>query len=262
MVDWWKTFVRINETSFRLSYGWMQVWVYVLTLVVRPAAQVIFFGVMARFITGSPEVSYQVIGNTIQVCALVSLYGVAENLLAQRRNGTLALLVLAPRSRLFVFAGQVWLLGLHGLVVTGGAFVIGASVFGLELSQTDWAGLVLAMVVTVLATSGLGTALGSLGLHLPDIHLAGNLLAGIMMAICGINFPVSALPAWLARLSQILPMTRGAAAARLAVAGGGPEFAALIVGELVVGLAWFVVGYLAYRWAERQARLHATLDLF
>ena len=257
-----RAYGRISRMNFRMQYGWMQPWVYGLTLIIRPAAQVIFFGVMARFVTGQADVSFQLIGNAIQVCALASLYTVADALVTERQNGTLALVAMAPRRPFFLFAGRVWLLGLHGLLITGAALAIGAAGFGLELGQTRWGALGLALTVTVLATSALGTALGSLGLVTSDINLAGNVAAALLLALCGINFPVAALPAWLQPLSYGLPMTRGAAAARLAVAGGGPGLAGLVAGEALVGLAWLGAGYAVFRWAERRARRDGALDLY
>jgi ABC-2 type transport system permease protein len=255
-------FVRLNRTNFLLAYGWMRPWVYGLTLIVRPAAQVIFFGVMARFITGQADVSFQIIGNTIQVMALASLYTVAESLVLQRRNGTLAIVALAPRSRFFVFGGQIWLLGLHGIIITGAALAIGAYGFGLDLGRANWPLLIGAIVTAVFATSCLGTALGSLGLYLPDIDLSGNITAGILLTLCGINFPLEALPAALRTVAYALPMTRSVAAARLAVTGEGTGVALLLGKELALGLVWLAVGFVVYAWAERKARKHATLEMF
>lgn len=262
MLDDLAALFRLNVIMFKVDYAWMQVWVYLLTLVVRPSAQVVFFAVMARSISGTADVSFQVVGNSIQVCVLVSLYAVADMLVTQRRFGILALTCLAPRSRLFAFGGQVWLVALHGVVIAAVAFGIAFALFGLESNSVDWFWLALSFVVAVFATSGLGAALGSLGLYLPNINLVGNVVASLMLSICGVNFAVESLPRFLQVIAYCLPITRSATAARLALQGGGAQVGVLLLEEVALGVAWLIVGCLVYLWAENQARRHATLELF
>jgi ABC-2 type transport system permease protein len=132
----------------------------------------------------------------------------------------------------------------------------------MDLGQVNWGALLLSIVVTVAATSCLGVTMGSIGLVLTSLNLFGNLLVVAMMAFCGIQFPVSVLPRWLQVFSYAMPMTRGADAARLAVAGGGPGLWGLLLGEAVVGLVWLLVGYGLFRLFEHQARKHGTLELY
>jgi ABC-2 type transport system permease protein len=255
-------FGRISKLAFTESYGTFSPLVYVLFLLVRPITQVIFFGLVARFATGNPDVTFQLVGNAVQVCALSSLGTVADVLVSERANGTLPLVMLAAKNRFLVFGGRLLVVGSHGLVTSTVALAAGALVFGTDLSQVNWGALVLSMVTTVLATSALGVALGSVGLVLRDLNFFGNLVTAGMMAICGIQFPVSVLPGWLRAVSYSLPMTRGADAARLAMAGGGTGLSGLLAGEFAVGLVWLAIGYGLFLWLERKARVHGTLDLY
>lgn len=262
MADALGAYGRIAKLAFRQSYGTMTPLVYALFMLVRPITQVIFFGLVARFATGEPDVTFQLVGNAVQVCALSSLGTVADVLVSERQNGTLSLVTLAARNRFLVFGGRLLVVGSHGLVTSTVALTAGALVFGTDLSRVNWPALVVAMVATVLATSAVGVALGSVGLILRDLNLVGNLVTVGMMAICGIQFPVALLPGWLQMVSYALPMTRGANAARLAMAGGGPGLWSLLAGELVVGLVWLGIGYGLFLWLERKARVQATLDLY
>ncbi|HWI63693.1 MAG TPA: ABC transporter permease [Symbiobacteriaceae bacterium] len=255
-------FGRIAKLAFRESYGVFSPLVYILFLLVRPMTQVLFFGLAARFATGNPDVTFQVVGNAVQVCALSSLLTVADVLVNERANGTLSLVTLAAKNRFMIFGGRLLVVGSHGLVSSTAALAVGALIFGVDLSQVHWPALVLSLVVTVMATSALGVALGGVGLVLRDLNLVGNILMVGMMAICGIQFPVTQLPGWLQVVAYSLPMTRGAAAARLAMAGGGPEVWSLLGTEALVGCIWLVVGYGLYLWLERKARVYGTLDLY
>lgn len=262
MVDAICAYGRIARLAFRQAYSNLNPLIYTMFLLVRPVAQVIFFGLAARFATGQDDVSFQVIGNAVQVCVLSSLHTTADVLVDERANGTLSLVTLAARQRFMVFGGRLLVVGLHGLVTCIAALAVGALVFGLDLNHVHWVLLPLALVAAVLATSSMGVALGSIGLVLTDLNLVGNIVTVSLLALCGINFPVSALPLPLQWVAWCLPMTRGAQAARVAMAGGGPEIWPLLLGELAVGLCWLVFGYGLFLFLERKARVHGTLDLY
>jgi ABC-2 type transport system permease protein len=184
-------------------------------------------------------------------------------LVDERSNGTLALVTLAARQRFLVFGGRLLVVGLHGVVTCVAALAVGALVFGLDLGHVQWGLLALALVITVAATSSLGVALGSVGLVLTDLNLVGNIVTVSFLALAGINFPVSALPVPLQWVAWCLPMTRGAQAARVAMAGGGGwAFWPLLAGEVAVGLCWLLFGYGLFRFLERKARVYGTLDLY
>lgn len=253
---------RISRLAFRQAYSNLNPFIYVMFLLLRPMAQVIFYGLAARFATGQADVTFQVIGNAVQVCVMSSLHTTANALVDERSNGTLALVTLAARQRFLVFGGRLLVVGMHGLVTCVAALAVGALVFGLDLGHAQWALVALALVTTVVATSSMGVAMGSVGLVLSDLNLVGNIVTVSFLALAGINFPVSALPVPLQWVAWALPMTRGAQAVRVAMAGGGPTFWPLLAGEVTVGLCWLIFGYGLFRFLERKARVHGTLDLY
>ncbi len=257
-----RTLFRLGKTNFKLAYAWMQVWVYLLNLVFRPVAQVVFFGVMARFVTGRSDVSFWVVGNALQACVLASLYPVGETLVSERSNGTLSLVVASPLNKLLLFAGRSWLHGLHGVVVSLVSLVLGAWTFGMDFGLVSWGPLSCAVLASVISVSALGMAIGSLGLLTTDINMIGNIAAGLLLVLAGVNFPITSLPSWLQGVSFILPLTRGVAAARLSVAGGGGPILSLCLGEVCVALGWLGLGYLAFRWIESRARKTGSFDLY
>lgn len=253
---------RLGRANFIMGFGWMQAWLYVLTLVVRPVTQVLFFGVMASFVTRGGDVTFWLVGNSLQVCVLTSLYEVADTLVSERNAGTLPLLIMAPLDKFLVFAGRSWLVGLHGVLVSAVALTVSSLCFGVDFGATLWGALLLAVFSSVLAVSAFGAALGSVALLTTDINFIGNVAAGLMLLLSGVNFPVTDLPFGLRWLSGVLPLTRGAQAARLAIAGRGTEAFALSMSELGLAAAWLLVGYLLFRWLETRARREASLDLY
>jgi ABC-2 type transport system permease protein len=79
--------------------------------------------------------------------------------------------------------------------------------------------------------------------------------------LCGINFPVSALPPPLQVVAYALPMTRGIQAARMALAGASwAEVSGLVVAEAAVGLTYALVGYVLFRFMEKFSLVSGKLE--
>jgi len=69
------------------------------------------------------------------------------------------------------------------------------------------------------------------------------------------------LPAWMQVISNILPLTRGIAAARALAAGASlGEVSPLLSSEIGIGLVYGVLGYFLFAWFETQAKKKGTLE--
>ncbi len=78
-----------------------------------------------------------------------------------------------------------------------------------------------------------------------------------------VNFPIQQLPAFLQPVSTFLPMSRGIQAARMVVNGAGwSNVAGLLGGEVLVGLAYILIGYTLFRIVERASMSTGSLDSF
>jgi ABC-2 type transport system permease protein len=87
------------------------------------------------------------------------------------------------------------------------------------------------------------------------------MVAIILYMLGGVNFPVDVLPRALQALSYALPMTRGIQAARLAIQGvSWPEVQFLIAGEMLIGLAYIVAGYLLFIWFEKLSLVDGQIE--
>jgi ABC-type polysaccharide/polyol phosphate export permease len=72
---------------------------------------------------------------------------------------------------------------------------------------------------------------------------------------------VSALPAWIQPLSEILPVTHGLRVLRyLALGGPDPGVSASLAAEIAIGLAFLGLSFLSFRYFLREARIAGTLD--
>jgi hypothetical protein len=62
-------------------------------------------------------------------------------------------------------------------------------------------------------------------------------------------------------VSNILPLTRGIASARLLAAGASlSDVSPLLITELGIGLIYGALGYFMFAWFETQAKIKGTLE--
>lgn len=62
-------------------------------------------------------------------------------------------------------------------------------------------------------------------------------------------------------ISNILPLTRGIAAARVLVAGGGlAEIGPMLLTEIGIGFIYGILGYFMFHWFEIVAKRRGTLE--
>jgi len=74
--------------------------------------------------------------------------------------------------------------------------------------------------------------------------------------------PLDDLPRWMSTVAQGLPVTHAVEAGRDVVAGATPaDVGGLLLTEVMIGVAYLVVGLALLRHYERVARRLATLEL-
>ena len=89
-----------------------------------------------------------------------------------------------------------------------------------------------------------------------------NLVYFLLLIFSGANVPLQSMPAWIQVISSALPLTRGIAAARMLVGGASlAEAAPLLLGELAIGVAYSLVGYVMFTVFEIEAKRRGTLEL-
>jgi len=85
---------------------------------------------------------------------------------------------------------------------------------------------------------------------------------GVLLIAAGANVPLTALPGWLAAVSNWIPLTHAIQAARAVVAGETlGQVSGLLGRELALCAAYAVIGLAALRHAEARSRVRATLEL-
>lgn len=247
--------------SYRALFGWLNPYMYVLTILLPSLTQLAFFVYLGRAAHVASD-SYYVAGNALLAAAAPSLFGMAQAVAGERYSNTLALLVASPASRTAVFLGRALPATLNGVVVSIWTLAIASVLFGVSVPARALAPLALAIGATSFSCVGIGLLNAALGLRWRETGVLGNLLLYILLMFAGVNVPLDRLPHGLETLAQGLPITHGAKAAR-ALIGGAPftHTATMIAAEALVGTCYIVIGLTAIRVFEIEARRGATLEL-
>ncbi len=258
--------LRIFWQSAVLSYialfRWLRPQTYLASKVAMPLWQMLFFVFIGTY-GGGQSPSFYVIGNAIQITAVSAIFGVTMSVGGDRNEGTLVYLFGTPANRLTMFVGRGLIHIIDGVIGVIIAFGWGLILLNLDLSHTDLLALALVIVVTTFSTTGLGLLMGCMSLITLNVMLINNTIYFLLLVFSGANVPLGLLPPWMQSISQILPLTRGIAAARSLIAGGTlADISGLLIGEAVLGVIYISIGYVMFRWFEVQAKRRGTLEAF
>ena len=249
--------------SYVALFHWMRPYQYIASKILMPLAQMFFFVYLGTFATSADNRSFYIIGNALQIAAVSGIYGMTMSIGGDRDNGTLGYIFGTPANRLVVFMGRAFMNIMDGALGVVIAFVWGVVLMGLDLSKTSIPALAITILITTISTCGLGLLMGCLALITVNVMFVNNFVYFMLLIFSGANIPLAQLPVWIRAISYMLPLTRGIMAAREIVGGAGLiEVFPLLLGELGVGLAYFIVGYILFAVFEVVAKRRGTLEVF
>jgi ABC-2 type transport system permease protein len=183
----------------------------------------------------------------------------ATSLQQERRQGTLELLVGAPRRFPLLIVPMTLAMATIGLYSLIATLVWGRLAFGIHISLQDPLVFVLAALVTAIGTATMGYLLAVSSVRYRGAWALGTAFELPIWLICGFLIPIASLPGWVRPISWVLPTTWGVHAVRGAAFGGAPWRDMALC--LVLSLGYVVVGtWLAGRLVA-SARRNATLAL-
>jgi ABC-2 type transport system permease protein len=255
-----RIFFNGGVIAYRALFNWLNPWIFVPTLVVAPIFQLLFFAFLGRA-AGLESDRFYVIGNALQVAALPGLFAMTFSISGERWYQTLSPLLATPANRAAVFLGRAMPVIVNAAFVCVVSFVAGAVLLHVHIARASLPALAVVIGATSVSCTGFGFLGGPLGLRWRDAIIAINLADAVLLIFCGVNIPISSLPAWMQAVSEYLPVTHGLRAARR-VANGATLGAVggLVAAELAIGLTYAAVGFVWLRHLELAARRGATLE--
>jgi ABC-2 type transport system permease protein len=187
------------------------------------------------------------------------LFGSGGAIQNQRWQGTLEMIMLAPRRPVLVILPITVATGLTGAYALLATLVWGRLLYGIRLDFAHPFAFVLAALVCVLALGMSGLLLASTFVLMRNANALANTLEYPVWLLSGMLVPITVLPPWTGPIAAALPTTWGARALREAT-DGGPVWPSLGV-CVAISLLFLGLGALALVHVERRARANATLAL-
>jgi len=180
----------------------------------------------------------------------------------ERANGTLGLLLASPSRPVVVFASRgIYVMADAVLSSLLGLFIVGP-IFGLDF---PWPRAVLVVPLTLLVGLSayfFSTFLAGIIIRKREITgLLVNATIVTLMALCGVNVPVSFYPPWLQPIAHCLPITNGLEAIRALMDGEPMSTVGAYAGaEALVGCAWLVVALATFGRFMRAGQRDGSLE--
>jgi ABC-2 type transport system permease protein len=255
-----RIFVVGGLTSFRALFYWLNPWIYVPTLLVAPIFQILLFAYVGRSAHLRSDEFY-VVGNALQYAAIPCLFAMSQLVGGERYQQTLSAILVSPAGRIPLFFGRSLPVVVNGALVAGVSLGVGSLILGVHLPASSLPPIGLVIVIAAFSCTGLGLINAAISLRIRENAVLSNVLFGFLLIFTGANVPLDALPGWMSTAAQGMPFTHAIGAARRLAAGAGlGDVRGLVGAELLVGVAYGLLGYALLRWFEAQGRRHASLE--
>lgn len=264
-MDELKRIYRNGLYSFKGLYGFLKPQIYVLVKVVNPIFQVLFFSLIAKHAYGNIDITPYIIGNAFVLCIYNAFFGVGTNLISERSLGTLKLLIAAPCNKFILFITKSSFHIIDGIITVAIGLLTGVVWFKVRIPLHSIPYFSLCLITAIFTACSMGLFIGSIGLVTRDINLLLNLSSMLLMCLSGVNFPIERLPFILQKLSDFMPLTSALKACRLLISSEVYSYKvvnSLILQELLLGIMYCIIAYIALRFMERLSKNKATLDIY
>ncbi|MCL2342739.1 MAG: ABC transporter permease [Firmicutes bacterium] len=228
-----------------------------------PLLTLIFFVVLAAYSFNASDLTHWVVGNSFLLCVNTTLFMLGVTFDGERQYGRLRSIIVSPTNKLVIVLQKAVFPILTSIVTVAVGFVIGALIFRVDFTHINLGLLLVAIVVSMFSSAGLGILFATVSLLSDSVHFILNTMSYVLMIFCGANFPIAQLPVWGQIISRGLPLTRGIQAANLLFTRFElRDFLSLIVGEVAVGAAYFLAAFTVIKFAERAAIKRASFEMF
>ncbi|MEU4480835.1 ABC transporter permease [Micromonospora sp. NPDC023966] len=187
------------------------------------------------------------------------LFGSGGAIQNQRWQGTLEMLMLAPRPPALVIFPITLSTAVTGTYAMLATLLWGRLLYGVPLTFAHPLLFLVAAPGCVLGLGMFGLLLASTFVLMRNANALANTLEYPIWLVSGMLVPLTALPGWTGPIAAALPTTWGARAVHEA-AGGGPVWPSLGI-CLAISLGCLAAGALMMTHVERRARAAATLAL-
>jgi ABC-type polysaccharide/polyol phosphate export permease len=185
-------------------------------------------------------------------------------LLGEAQNGTLEQLYLSPLPAWVLTIGMT-VASMIEAVVSAAVLYLGVALVLHVTIPWRWDALV-PTALLVVGGVGYSLILGGLTLKFKRVEILKELFQIVVMLVGGVFIPVTRMPAPVAAIARLLPLTPGLEALRRMLLADAPLGALAADGTLlwlmISAVVYLGAGILVFRWFERVARREGTLGQY
>ncbi len=208
-------------------------------------------------------IGFIVIGTMIWMWQNMVLWEVGLGLRNEQKRGTLESNWLSPTWRFSLLIGQTFIQIFTMLFFILVTYLEFHFIFKVEF-QLNALSLFLVFICALPSIYGIGFTFASLVIRLKEANSFVFLVRGLIMIFCGISYPISILPGWMAKIGAWIPQTYIIRAAREASLNNAPPF--LIQDDLRkligFGIFWLLLGLVSFAFMEKQARKSGSIGQY
>jgi ABC-2 type transport system permease protein len=213
---------------------------------------------------GGDYFSFVLVGIAFSGYLGVAMGSFSSSIRRGQMMGTLEVMLVTPtRLSTILVSSSLWSFAFTSLRIVV-YLVVGALVFGVNLSHANWLAALLIQVLTILSFGSLGIISASFIMAFKQGNPLNMVLGTASSLLGGVYYPITVLPVWLQPFSHLLPITYSLRAMRLAVLQGyslsalAPDMLILAVFAIVL----FPLSLVAFRLGVQKAKMEGSLTQF
>jgi ABC-2 type transport system permease protein len=210
---------------------------------------------------GGDYFSFVLIGLAFSSYLGLSLANFSSSIREGQTTGTLEIMLLSPtRLSVILLSSSIWsyLETTLNVIIY---LVVGALVFGFNVTQANLLTALVVLVLSIASFSGIGILSAAMVLIVKRGDPIAWLFGGASSLLAGVYYPISVLPDWLSPVSRVLPLTYALDAMRLAMLKGYSLYQVRLDVLVLLGFALVLtpISFLAFRIALRRAKKEGSL---
>jgi ABC-2 type transport system permease protein len=213
---------------------------------------------------GGDYFSFVLVGIAFSGYLGVAMGSFSSSIRRGQMMGTLEVMLVTPtRLSTILVSSSLWSFAFTSLRIVV-YLVVGALVFGVNLSHANWLAALLIQVLTILSFGSLGIISASFIMAFKQGNPLNMVLGTASSLLGGVYYPITVLPVWLQPFSHLLPITYSLRAMRLAVLQGyslsalAPDMLILAVFAIVL----FPLSLVAFQLGVQKAKMDGSLTQF
>ena len=252
--------LRVFKGAFLFGRKGLVIWdsweMWFMQIVITPIAQISFFAVLSIYLRYPvSQTQYIVIGNALQAMSFSAVFAVANITSQDKWQGTLPGTIVTPANRMALFVGRAVFQVLLSALISAAGLLYAATLFGVSFASADFLGIAAVIMLTSAAMISFGLLISAVGLYMRTAMIVANIFLFISLLLCGVNFAVTVLPAWLQPVSWTIPLTYGTEALRSAISGASLSQLLPTLGwEALDGFIVLLAGYSLFTGFETLSR--------